>query len=369
MLQGKSANNVDGVNSIGLLDVDPQRLLVPMLHCPMGLVDKVLESFKTWINLHVEELGNESNQIRDTYVVALQATSQATSDLHAAKATHDRDKTIESRDAFQAAKKAKSEARKVEKIAKSNYDEMIQRHNARKDSLAQRFEPTCRQCGIKREHYHGGKFNGVNCIRIMEKAEQLFDGDTDHKGFVHEIKRSKLVSVSDIGVETTCNLFARLLGLLDVVWSSVRGIDSGLLPTEEQVVSLEKTLADCKTLWKQMDLSTLQPKWHLTFDGHLLHQIRKHGGLADKADDTIELEHQKLKRLRDRHRSIPSFKRRETCIRKEIKRQRSAGVKKHFEDYKTKISKLNRKRGAAVNLSIKREQKRIKREAVAHNNG
>jgi hypothetical protein len=38
-----------------------------------------------------------------------------------------------------------------------------------------------------------------------------------------------------------------------------------------------------------MKLLTLQPKWHLTFDGHLLEQFKKYGGLADKSsDETIE---------------------------------------------------------------------------------
>jgi hypothetical protein len=55
--------NYKGVNQHPLLDVDPQRLVVPILHCPMGLVDKVLESFKGWINMHVELLNNSDEPI------------------------------------------------------------------------------------------------------------------------------------------------------------------------------------------------------------------------------------------------------------------------------------------------------------------
>jgi len=349
-----------------LLDVDPQRLLVPTPHCPMGLVDKALESFKGWINLHVEDLGTNSNQTRQTYQIATRSHAKATSNLHAATMQHQGNPTVETRAALKVAAEARKKARQEESKSKSNYDEMMQRHDARSTSVAQRFEPMFRRCGVKREHCHGGKFNGVNCVRIMEKAVELFDGDTNNEGFVHEIKRSKLPALTDVGIETTCNLFARLLRLLDCVWSAVRGIDSGLLPTLQQIDTLEKALGDCKSLWLQMHLSTLQPKWHLTFDGHLLHQIRKHGGLADKADDSIEFEHQKLKRLRDRHRSIPSFKRRQSCIRKEIKRQRSPAVKQHVDAYHAKINNLNRKRHASVSLSVKRETKRVKREAVIH---
>ena len=47
--------NVKGGNGLGLCDIDPQRIIIPILHCPMGLVDKVLETFKQWVNLDVED--------------------------------------------------------------------------------------------------------------------------------------------------------------------------------------------------------------------------------------------------------------------------------------------------------------------------
>jgi hypothetical protein len=34
-----------------------------------------------------------------------------------------------------------------------------------------------RRWKISREHCHGGKFNGVNCIRIIEKSEEIFGED------------------------------------------------------------------------------------------------------------------------------------------------------------------------------------------------
>jgi hypothetical protein len=44
-----------GVNGAGLWDIDLQRILIPILHCPMGLVDKVLESFKHTVNKTLPE--------------------------------------------------------------------------------------------------------------------------------------------------------------------------------------------------------------------------------------------------------------------------------------------------------------------------
>ena len=58
------------------------------------------------------------------------------------------------------------------------------------------------------------------------------------------------------------------------------------MPTDEQKESLANALKEAKTLWLLMGLSTLQPKWHLTFDGHLLDQVTKYGGLADKSYKT-----------------------------------------------------------------------------------
>jgi hypothetical protein len=76
-----------------------------------------------------------------------------------------------------------------------------------------------------------------------------------------------------------------------------------------------------------MKLSTLQPKWHLTFDGHLLEQFNKFAGLADKSDETIEKGHQTLKNLRERFRGISSYEQREVCIRRELRRSRSPEIK------------------------------------------
>jgi hypothetical protein len=41
----QSVKNVDGVNNARFIPVDPTKILVPILHCPMGLVNKVLSSF------------------------------------------------------------------------------------------------------------------------------------------------------------------------------------------------------------------------------------------------------------------------------------------------------------------------------------
>ena len=134
-----------------------------------------------------------------------------------------------------------------------------------------------------------------------------------------------------------CNNYCSLLGLLDAIWSTVRGIDAGLLPTDEQKERLANALKEAKALWLQMGLTTLQPKWHLTFDGHLLHQVTKYGGLADKSDKTIEKGHQTLKALRQRFRGISSYEVRENCIRRELRQTRSPEIKQHIDNFEGMI--------------------------------
>jgi hypothetical protein len=148
----------------------------------------------------------------------------------------------------------------------------------------------------------------------MEKCNSLFIGDDQTPGFLELCRLSKCPTMLKDNLVTKCNEYRSLMGLLDAIWLSVRGLDAGLLPTDEQKERLAESLKEGKALWFRMGLSTLQPKWHLTFDGHLLDQFTKYGGLADKLDESIEKGHQTLKALRHCFRGIPTYKQRETCI-------------------------------------------------------
>ena len=366
-LAGKNVANFQGVNTVGLLDVDPQRLIVPILHCPMGLVDKVLQSFKAWVNVDVESLNDEqAEQMRQQYLNAQEIAKEANTTLLVAKANREQNNNLETRTALKAATTAKSVARKALIAAKGIYDECMQRHNARSGSLAQQFEIVFRNFNIRKEHYHGGKYNGVNCIRIMEKSQQLFIGGNDHTGFDDLIKSRKKPTVTDAAIDAQCQRYARLLGLLDAVWSNVRGVESGIAPTPDQINTLARALEQCKALWNEMDLTTQQPKWHLTFDGHLLHQVKTYGGLADKADDVIELQHQILKKQRERFRSVPTFMKRERCIRRELRRKRSPLIQSHVNKYEAKVNRGKGKRGPTAAQETKREAKRVKRDDIVN---
>jgi hypothetical protein len=364
----KGPANYKGVNGTGLLDIDPQRIVIPILHCPMGLVDKVLESFKHWVNLEVEDFrDHEMEAIRSLYKLAKEQHEAAKEEHAQAKAfANANPQVLQARVLEKAADTARKDAKKEESKAKERYDDKVQQHNAKKSSLNQQFEDTFRKNGVKREHYHGGKFNGVNCIRIMNKAKELVIGTEESPtGFLQQCLLSKIAAATTEFVQSTCNNYSRLLGLLDAIWSSVRGIECGLLPTDAQKLSLQVSLEQAKSLWLAMDLSTLQPKWHLTFDGHLLHQFNKYGGLADKSDETIEKGHQTLKLLRDRFRGVNSYEMKEACIRRELRRSRSPEIQRHIDRYEARIKQVAGNKRAIDTADRQDNKKKAKQEKRA----
>jgi hypothetical protein len=371
-LPKKPPANYKGVNCAGLWDIDPQRIIVPILHCPMGLVDKILESMKQWVNLNVEDYHDDQTESvrsilflrQQQYELAVQAHEQACG----FSKTNPTSQAF--RDMQEQTKGAKSAASSAYTKAKADYKETMLLHNAKKTSINQLFEGVYRANGVKREHYHGGKFNGVNCIRIMGNAKSIIIGDDDAKGFVHHCRMNKIPTISDEDIQSTCQKYCRLLGLLDAIWSAVRGLHSGLLPSEAQQIHLQTALLEAKELWIQMKLSTLQPKWHLTFDGHLLAQVKKYGGLADKSDETIEKWHQVLKALRERYRGISSYAQRETCIRRELRRTRSTEIQAEIDKYQAMIKRASgtkRANDISERIDNMKKAKQEKREAYVAN--
>jgi len=254
-LTSKSVRNHKGVNSIGLLDIDPQRIVVPMLHCPMGLVDKVLEVFKAWTTYEVENLPPDCHQIRESYKIAQRDYAEATVAEENAQEHYQATGLTPALMALcREAKVTLAEAKAEQSKAKVVFDEMVKRHNSRLFSLSQTYDTIFRNNKIQKEHYHGGKYNGVNCIKIMEKADLLFEA------FRVSLKEKKVHAVSDETIDLKCDLFARMFGLLDAIWSNVRGIDAGLLPTAQQIQHLRSATVEAKTVWLQMDIGHAQPK-------------------------------------------------------------------------------------------------------------
>jgi hypothetical protein len=76
----------------------------------------------------------------------------------------------------------------------------------------------------------------------MENSRELVVGTDESPGFLQQCLLSKVASATDEFVQSTCNNYSRLLGLLDAIWSTVRGISGGLLPTNEQKMNLRPSV-------------------------------------------------------------------------------------------------------------------------------
>jgi hypothetical protein len=127
----KPPANVRGVNGNGLLDIDPQRIIIPILHCPMDLVDKILESFKQWVNLEVEDFHDDiTDGARSDYRLAKQEHEAAIqSHQEAIQAMSNVVNTPEypqARLLEKEADKVHIKVRKAESKAKEQYDEQVQ---------------------------------------------------------------------------------------------------------------------------------------------------------------------------------------------------------------------------------------------------
>ncbi len=118
---------------------------------------------------------------------------------------------------------------------KKAYVGLTKNQNGRRGSLKSRMEAIYRLQKISREHYHGGKFNGVNCIRIMEKSEEIFD-EGGFTGIATEVADAGpgALETHDSILEK-CKECQNLFGILDAIWANVRGVDGGLLAKDETV--------------------------------------------------------------------------------------------------------------------------------------
>jgi hypothetical protein len=118
---------------------------------------------------------------------------------------------------------------------------MISSHCRQADSFTSKLESTYRLFGISREYYHGGNFNGVNCIRIMDKSNEIFDNAGTLLAEMHDLALKTIERI-----QKTVKDYKNLMGCLDAIWWAVRGMDLGLLPTAADLVFLKKAIAEGK---------------------------------------------------------------------------------------------------------------------------
>jgi hypothetical protein len=357
---GRKTKNINGVTAEMLLPISClSKVLVPTLHCPMGLIDKFLESFMGWAHREVIQLTEDEDNIRNEYVMAEDHLAIAIDLL--AEVKENADDCDESTAMIRIHQDAKNQASAAKTKAYDEYKEMIKVHKRNPDSFHNDLEETCRKLNIVRECYHGGKYNGVNCIKIMNNSDKIIESASQA---LIELKSD---NVSEEEILGKSRMYSELLNTLDSIWSNVCSIHTGLLPTDDDLKKLESLLIVGKKQWLDLGISTLQPKWHLTFDGLLLRQVTKYGGLADKGDSPIEHGHQIFGRLHNRFCRAATFQQREKFIMRSYRKRSHPKVLmalKEMNLMRPRHDKDNspRQRKRIEDFEMKQTAKRIKRE-------
>jgi hypothetical protein len=94
----QSVNNVDGVNNATLIPVDPIKILVPILHCPMGLAGKVLWSLLEYTWCRVLLLPPEDDFIRKELQETCERLASAIGLLQTKKEVYEQSKMPENKE-------------------------------------------------------------------------------------------------------------------------------------------------------------------------------------------------------------------------------------------------------------------------------
>jgi hypothetical protein len=317
--------------------------MLSTLHCEIGQINKFNADADKWVLFYVEKLKPKEQVIRAELMDAMKSLQEATvygkhvrnehrkvkgkqkqKQLNAQikslpkrerwaieykrRAMEYKEELAELAESTKAwAKDADNdikEAKARKEVGSKAYNEMQKDRKCEKGSYLNRKETIYRKNGMKHEHYHGGQFNGVSCRQQMSTATQFCE---DWLKLVLDVWSREQTNISEAGILERIDKYKNLLGKLDVVYSTVRGVE-GLLPTEAEVLQLEKVVLDAKTLWIECGFNVKgNPKCHLIFDGHLVHQFRKYGGLSDKNEDWIEFDHQIWKREKERTRTVKNF--------------------------------------------------------------
>jgi hypothetical protein len=340
---------VHGVQSHWLLNIDPRRIIIPTLHVEIGLINKFNEEVTSWMQLNVEELDPEYEAIRRSYLEAMEDETAARIEYEGNRVSTELKKTL-------------TEAANLRKKTKKEYNAMQEEISKREGGFWDHQEDIFHTLGLKHELYFAGKLNGNSCRKQMEKAEEWSEAMA-----ALDIFNSNQSRLTEQEVKNEIAKFGKMLGMFDSILAQVRGVDAGLLPTEEQISMLATTIEKTRELWLGSGWSTDQPKWHLLFDGHLVDQVRQFWGLADKLDDVIEKAHQPWKREKERTWNIKNFRMQQKQQLAAVRKRNHFKIRAELEitrqlRKRTFKNGKERKRKAEAKVEGIREAKVVKRE-------
>jgi hypothetical protein len=353
-----SLKNVDGVNAHALLGAKSERTLIPTLHSCMGLAgSKLLPALRDWLLLYGEALSGRPHEIRKRFVKALIEEHEDAPKALKEEESKGGDLTDENM-LLKLLKLRCATAKRNRVAVQKEYVKMQKGRKRKKGTLAAKFDEMLCKHGAEIEHYHGGTIDGGSCRALMKNCKALFIDITAHvESTFSEQACEKPFPI----IRAHISKFEHALAMQDVIWSSVRGID-GMLPTSAFLSQLESDILKGRKAWLDAGLNIAgHPKAHLTFDGHLLDQIKRFGGLADKGEDWIEHLHQLWTGLKQLTWQIPNFEKQQSYQIATLRTRENAIVVATIDATNEK-RKRNLKRTRDGGSTLKEEKDVVRRE-------
>lgn len=136
--------------------------------------------------------------------------------------------------------------------------------------------------------------NGVCCIRFLDNVDAI----------LLSLKNEALKRLTEGDDETMnerCsteklnNMFQTYLNVFDTL-DLVMSLFRTLAPSEEEIEMTKQAVFVLEKLWTERLKLRITPKAHILFT-HAVSLMEKHGGITDKAEDFVEKEHQRGKKL------------------------------------------------------------------------
>jgi hypothetical protein len=203
---------------------------------------------------------------------------------------------------------------------------------------------------LKRAAYHGGKFNGVHCRKIMQEGDGLID---DIESYLKEFKHASKLA-DDNEIEVICDLIKRLLRTLNTVFSKLR-MPHGT-PVENDYEVLETAIGQAAKLWEELDLN-YTPKFHL-LHVHALPFMRQHKGFGEMLEDDLEKSHQDMDRIHRRLAGLGSCSKRADAISRRESTRSTPAVQATLEGVNTRNTRTRSQPSAAQQRGVENKKKR-----------
>eukprot|EP00978_Attheya_sp_CCMP212_P025588 scaffold82537_cov26-Attheya_sp.AAC.1 len=362
--------NRKGIVAKPLFDsVEISSYIISLLHCEIGIGNKILSSFFSWVDYRVEIITEEERLAQETYLRAKEDALEAEEEWELWKNQHGpematarntrttlnemriqrnengfliytNDERIELQEESNVLRnqiaEMMNEKRGLEALNKSfkaiateskkEYEKLKKSRGT--SHIREKLENVLVLHGIERASYHGGDLPGTHVQLLFQKGINIFSE-------MENVMREELVenallhrTCTEDEVTDICNRYVEICTLLDGLFSISR-TPSGEA-TEEIVEEAKRYVRAVMVKWRDLLLPVTMPKIH-GIEDHLIEQMVKWQGIGCFIEDFIEQAHQfgvndesRTRGMRDRERAATSHSTWEYALnRKDVSKVKS----------------------------------------------